>query len=394
MNPFPITPQYESGGIAALIPALLAPPSHRPTWLPELARRSEQVAVLVLDGLGWLQLQQRPRLAPTLTAMTGGPITSVAPSTTATALTSLVSGVAPAVHGIVGYRVRIPPSDLVTPTEPAPAGASDVLGGDQVLNVLRWRFDGGDARPFLPPEDFSKAAPFLGQPITVVSRDGFTGTGFTVAHQGNSPERFYTAVSGMTVEVARAIGAGEKLVYAYYEGVDKVAHARGFGDHYDAEVRAVDHLVADVIAHLPSDAALVVTADHGQVQVGDNMRVLPRGVTEHCELASGEPRFMWLHAKEGRGHDLLSAAAEWAGDDAWVVSGDELLERGFFGGPLGSGLRPRYGDVALIARTDVAFQHPDENPKGTLVCRHGSLTPEEMWVPLLVAPGSRTSGSR
>ena len=386
---FPIRPQYERGGIAALIPALLAPPSLRPTWLPELARGSEQVAVLVLDGLGWLQLQQRTRLAPTLAGMVGGPITSVAPSTTATALTSLVSGVAPAVHGIVGYRVRIPSSELVVPPEPAPTGASDVLGADQVLNVLRWRLDGGDARPFVPPESFSRSAPFLGQPITVVSREGFTGTGFTVAHQGEAPERFYTLVSGMTVEVERAIRAGEKLVYAYYEGVDKVAHARGFGDHYDAEVRSVDRLVADVIDHLPGEATLVVTADHGQVQIGDNVRVLPPEVTEHCELASGEPRFMWLHAKPGRGHDLLSAARHWAGDDAWVVSGDELLDEGFFGGPLGAGLRPRYGDVAMIARTAVAFEHPDDNLKGTLVCRHGSLTPEEMWVPLLAASGSR-----
>ncbi len=72
----------------------------------------------MLDGLGWEQLQDAPRPdAHVSRAMTGGPITTVAPSTTATALTSITTGLPPGEHGVVGYRI-------------------DVHG--EVLNVLRW----------------------------------------------------------------------------------------------------------------------------------------------------------------------------------------------------------------------------------------------------------------
>ena len=84
------------------------------------------MVLLVLDGLGWEQLQERSHLAPTLAAMAGGPITTVAPSTTATALTSLTTGSRPAAHGLVGYRVRV--------------------SGTDVLNVLRWCTAGSNSR--------------------------------------------------------------------------------------------------------------------------------------------------------------------------------------------------------------------------------------------------------
>ena len=74
------------------MPALLAAPKERPDWLPAPLRAASQVVLLVVDGLGWLQLQSRARLAPVMAALEGGPITSVAPTTTATALTSLALG--------------------------------------------------------------------------------------------------------------------------------------------------------------------------------------------------------------------------------------------------------------------------------------------------------------
>lgn len=363
----PVKPEYRGAGIAGVVPALLAPPCLRPDWLPAPARRASQLVLLVLDGLGWNQLVARRDLAPTLAAMAGGPITSVAPTTTATALTSIVSGSPPARHGIVGYRIRVP----------RPSGA------EEVLNTLRWRTASGDARSWVPPADFGRARPFLGQPVSVVSGEGFKGSGFTVAHQGGAPERAYTLVSGMAVEVRAALASGERLVYAYYEGVDKVAHARGFGPHYDAEVAAADRLVAEVGAILPPGAALVVVADHGQVHVGDNMRTLGPEVADATRLASGEARFLWLHAKAGRTAELLGAAERRCGSEAWVATAEDLLGAGWFGGPLEESLRPRYGDVAVVARQDVGYRAPAERDDGRLVCRHGSLTADEMLVPLL-----------
>ena len=57
--------------------------------------------------------------------------------------------------------------------------------------------------------------------------------------------------SALVPEVRRLLADGEPFVYAYYDGVDRVAHARGLGEHYDAELRAADRIVADLLEALP-----------------------------------------------------------------------------------------------------------------------------------------------
>ena len=105
VTPQPVLPDYGGACITSVVPSLLG---RRPQpWLPAPAVDADQVVLLVLDGLGWQQLGERPHLAPTLTAMTGGPITTVVPSTTATALTSIATGQPPCAHGVMGYRVRV-----------------------------------------------------------------------------------------------------------------------------------------------------------------------------------------------------------------------------------------------------------------------------------------------
>src|ERR1043165_5262378 len=98
MGPPPlVVPDYGGACLDGVVPALLhrseRPP---PAWVPEVAAGAAQGVLLGLDGRGWEQLRARTSLAPTLAAMSGGPITSVAPTTTSTALTSLTTGCPPA----------------------------------------------------------------------------------------------------------------------------------------------------------------------------------------------------------------------------------------------------------------------------------------------------------
>ena len=93
-----------------MVPSLLGELAHPgrtalPGWFPDPVAGAEQVVLLVIDGLGEEQLRERAALAPVMSSGVGGPITSVAPSTTACALTTLVTGKVPAEHGVVGYRV-------------------------------------------------------------------------------------------------------------------------------------------------------------------------------------------------------------------------------------------------------------------------------------------------
>jgi hypothetical protein len=179
--------------------------------------------------------------------------------------------------------------------------------------------------------------------------------------------------------------AGERFVYAYYDGIDKIAHERGFGVYYDAELAAVDALVGQVLSAVPSGTTVVITADHGQVHVGENTFPPAPDVLRLTHHTSGEGRFRWLHARSGAAAELLRASTDAHADVAWVVSREQTIDEGWFGPVVSPPVQSRLGDVALVAREPVSFDDPSDNGPYPLVCRHGSLTADEMLVPLLAA---------
>src|SRR5205807_7093066 len=137
-----------------------------------------------------------------------------------------------------------------------------------------------------------------------VTRAEFGDTGFTKAMLRASRFIGWSMPSGLVVEVRRSLDAGEPFVYAYYDGIDKTAHLYGLGEHYMAEVAAADRLVADLLGVLPPGACLVVTADHGQVDVGKGSTALADEVLSGCRLLSGESRFRRVHAVPGATGDV------------------------------------------------------------------------------------------
>jgi hypothetical protein len=358
----PLLPDYDGACVANIVPALLEPTLDAPPWLPAEVVDAEQVLLFVVDGLGWEQLQARPHLAPTIAAMAGGPVTTIAPSTTSTALTSITTGLPPGEHGIIGYRVNVDGS---------------------VLNVLRWGVKGRDSRQSIPPARLQPNEPFCGHRPAIVTRAEFKSSGFTEAHLQGARFTGYRVTSTMVVEAARLLRQNEPFIYCYYDGIDKVAHEYGLGEVYDAELAAVDRMVADLTAALPPGAALVVTADHGQVDVGDHIVRLDPSVLAQTELQSGEGRFRWLHARTGRAEALLEAATEHHQDTGWIVTRDQAIDEGWFGPKVTDAARARLGDVALVAHQPVAYHDPDDTGVYVLIGRHGSLTRAEMLVPLV-----------
>ncbi len=330
--------------------------------MPEPVRDARQVVILVLDGLGWEQFDDHREHMPTLATFEGGAITTVVPSTTATALTSITTGLTPGEHGLVGYRIDI---------------------GGEVLNVLRWATSAGDARRKHEPNRVQPFAPFMGEPVAVVTKADFEHSGFTEAHLRGGRLFGWRASSSLAVTVGELLRAGEPLIYAYYDGIDKIAHERGFGDYYNAELGAADDLVEQLSAQLTEGAALLVTADHGQVVVGTDLRAPAAEVLKLTRYLSGEGRFRWLHARPGSAEELLAVALAQHGDVAWVMSRQELIEGGWFGSVVSPPIAARLGDVALIAKAPISFIDPADSGPFPLICRHGSLTSAEMLVPLL-----------
>jgi hypothetical protein len=365
MVPSPIVPDYGGANVRGIVPALLGPMAWSdglPAWFPPVVSEARQAVLLVLDGLGWDQFQEHQRFLPTLAGMQGRSITTVAPTTTATALSSIATGLTPGEHGLIGYRM--------------------VLGGE-VVNVLRWSAAAGDRRRVYPPADIQRFPAFLGHDVPVVSPIELCNSAFSEAHLRGSQPIGWRAASSLPVEVAHQLAAGQRFVYAYYGSVDKIAHERGFGEFYEAELKTADRLVADVLDVLPDGAVLMVTADHGQVEVGDRVIKPSHDLLALVALQSGEGRFRWLHARRGAQSDLLAAASEEFGDTAWVRTRDQVIDDGWFGPTVAPDVAQRLGDVALVAFAPVSYDDPDDRGPFELICRHGSLTSAEVNVPLL-----------
>ena len=367
MQPVPVIPDYSGANLTGIIPGcLLGTSGRRPNWFPQPLQNAERIVLLVIDGLGYEQLLRHAHIAPNLMSLVGGSITTIAPSTTASALTSLVTGASPAEHGIVGYRMDM---------------------GDSIMNSLRWWSDTRDLRKVHPPATVQPIPPFVGMTIPVVSRAELEGSAFTEAHLRGSRPCGWRAASSIVAQCANLISSGEKFVYAYYDGIDKIAHERGFGAYYDSEIAATDWLVGSLLNTLPSGTTLAITADHGQVQVDDNVVHLSNDIKASLHHQSGEGRFRWLHAKRGQESDLLQIATDSYSDIAWVASRDQVIEEAWLGpargGRIADQVKRRLGDVALVPFTATTFDDPLDSGPFSLVCRHGSLTADEMFVPFL-----------
>jgi hypothetical protein len=367
MQPVPVIPDYSGPNLTGIIPGcLLGTSGRRPNWFPQPLQEAERIVLLVIDGLGYEQLQRHAHIAPNLMSLVGGSITTIAPSTTASALTSLVTGASPAEHGIVGYRMDM---------------------GDSIMNSLRWWSDTRDLRKVHPPATVQPIPPFVGMTIPVVSRAELEGSAFTEAHLRGSRPCGWRATSSIVAQCANLISSGEKFVYAYYDGIDKIAHERGFGAYYDSEIAATDWLVGSLLNSLPSGTTLAITADHGQVQVDDNVVHLSDDIKASLHHQSGEGRFRWLHAKRGQESDLLQIATDSYSDIAWVASRDQVIEEAWLGpargGRIADQVKRRLGDVALVPFTATTFDDPLDSGPFSLICRHGSLTADEMFVPFL-----------
>jgi len=357
----PVVPDYGRSCVTELVPALLEA-EKEPSWISDDVLMARQVVLLVLDGLGWGQLQSRISDLPTLKQFSGGSITTVAPSTTAAALTSITTGVPPGEHGLIGYRIPVQ---------------------DKILNTLRWSTGSGDAQKEIPPTLLQPVQPFGGQRPPVVSKKKFQNSGFSAAHMVDVRLHGYENRDELVSETVALVNNGEPFIYVYWDGIDLTGHEFGFSDRYEEELFLCDQMVKEILNRVGPEVALFITADHGQVSVEDNLVSLSKEITSLIEFQSGEPRFRWLHARQGTKRELFQAAKEQFENLAWVMSADDVISEGWFGPKVTEAARTRFGDVALVAREPVAFLDAAEVMSIELICRHGSLTADEMHVPAI-----------
>ncbi|MEU7778461.1 alkaline phosphatase family protein [Micromonospora sp. SD19] len=374
-------PQHGGGRLADVLPSALAvlgvPGSTDPLGLVPSLAGVRRIAVLLVDGLGWYQLPTAAPYAPTLAglaATVARPLIAGFPSTTPTSLVSLGTGVAPGAHGVLGFTVRVP-------------------GTDRVLTHTDWAADPSPLRWQPVPTQLERARA-AGVTTTVVSRPEFGGSGLTVA--ANRGGDFRGAAGGDAVAAAMlaalAAGSGPALVSGYHADLDRYGHVYGVdSEPWRVAAAEVDALLARLVDGLPPDAALLVTADHGQLDIPAAHRfdldTDPR-LRAGVRLVAGEARVRYLHTEPGATEDVLAAWSAVLGATARVRTRDEVVATGWFG-PVPEEHLGRVGDVVVTCNdTYAVMASRTERPMASkLVAYHGSDTAAELTVPLLVVRG-------
>jgi hypothetical protein len=370
----PDPPAYGGGSLADVLPAALTAlgfPGERPG--PDLAPTS-RVAVLLVDGLGTTALRAHAHLAPFLTSLLAAPastaITTVFPSTTPIALTSLGTGLTPGEHGITGLMVRLADGRLVNML---------AMPAEIDLAVLQPR-----------PTVFERATA-AGVAVTRVGPAPFATEGLTAAGlRGGDYIAAETARERVTATAA-AVRRGERaLVYAYYGALDSTGHRFGLDSpQWRAELAHIDGMVRRLALLMPPGSTLLVTSDHGMVDVPETNRwdvattpALSAGVV----AVSGDLRGVQVHAEPGATEDVRAAWAETLGDACWVLPQEEAVAAGFYGPVVEPFVRARLGDLLALARCNHAVVDSRVLPPAILglIGMHGALTDDELGVPLLV----------
>lgn len=390
-----LQPRYDAHGLAGVLPAVLASLTGCPRAVDQTGggagggvggadadgadaggsllrlRPARRAVVVLVDGLGYELLRRRSGHAPFLRTLMPSAyrLTAGFPSTTATSMGTFGTGLPPGSHGLVGYEVLVP-------------------GEDRLLNELSWQ-DGPDPRRWQPHPTVFESAVAAGVAVTRVGPAFFDGSGLTTAALRGGRFR---AADGLDACVEATVAAlredAPALVYLYWGQLDKVGHVHGCESwEWGDQLEAVDAAMARLVGRVPPDTAVYVTADHGMVDCPHALRIDLR----HDEVLSasvrhvgGEPRALHLYCEPGTVASVVETWRARMGERAWLCTREEAIAQGLFG-PVSSDVGPRIGDVVVAMRdTFAVVDSRTARPAAlALVGLHGSLTTDEVAVPLL-----------
>lgn len=378
-----VLPDYGARGLFALARGMrdwLAGREAHPPFVPPGG--SGVVLLLVIDGLGDSLLRRFGDPARSvLLAHRTGRLTSVFPTTTASAVTTLMTGLPPAAHGLTGWHIH------------------DRRFGGVVAPLPLQRRGGGPLRaPFLLQRLFPYASMYARaqRPAVMVSPQDIAFSPFSRRHARGAHIRAYHGLGQFAdaieteVEQLRPTGG---LVHAYYATFDAVCHR--YGCHSDQARRrflAVDDFFGHLLARLAgSGADVLLTADHGFIDAPDEKRIrLERHPALQGMLAAplfGERRLAFAMARAGAEGELAAYARESFAGKLVVQTSDRLLRAGMFGpGVAHRRLAERVGTHAFLMEPGwtISDRVAGEVPP-TMIGVHGGLSADEMWVPLIQA---------
>ncbi|MGC3964512.1 MAG: alkaline phosphatase family protein [Rhodocyclaceae bacterium] len=384
-----VLPDYHGSGLFNLAVSVArvcgadTPSDYADLSLPNALRASDtwgrydSVVLFLVDGLGDEFLSRHRDVAPNLWRDRATRLTSVFPSTTATAITTLMTAKPASQHGLLGWFVREHGSGRLVAPLP-----------------MRYRNDGAVDDPEIVRRVLSESPTFgrARRQTHIVTLPYLAGGPYSSHHTGAAAVHPYADLAALPQVVASVVAGSTAphVIYCYTPLLDAMGHDHGTHSPQALSALAqVDAAYAGLQQALP-DSLIVLTADHGFIDSPPERSIdLGAHPVLHAMLAaplSGEGRCAYCHVKPGL-VDAFGEAAEAAlGRIMHIVPSAQLFDAGMFGPGDSQSARQRAGDWALIGRDDwtVYDRLPGER-RHAMLGVHGGLSPAEMFVPLVLS---------
>ena len=377
-----VLPEYGGGSLVNLVASLVeargGPRRHPAAALlePRELEAARNVVLVILDGLGDNYLMRQGK-GGELARRRRGALTSVFPSTTASAITTSFTGCTPVEHGITGWYTYFGEAGYVAAPLP-----------------FRTR---GDMLP-LREKGFTPERAFTARPIfegmraraIIVSSAEIIASEYNLYHCAGAERRAYDSLERFVAEVEAAVKSGpeRKFVYAYWPAYDATSHRYGCESPEAArEFERIDAAFGDLVSRLPgTETAVVVTADHGFIDVPpEDSLELPASLAAMLRFPlCGERRVAYCHVHDSGA--FARKARDWLGERAEVTPSAQLVRQGWFGpGKAHPRFAERVGDVALVMNARYTVKDWTAGEARHLhIGNHGGPSADEMMIPLIV----------
>jgi hypothetical protein len=400
-----VYPQYKTNCISNIPNAILhllgakgQPNSSLTSRLKINDKKTNKVVLLVVDGLGFNQFLNHYKENQFLTSLTNAgevfPLTSVYPSQTTNALTTLNTGLTPQEHGLFEYFIYLKEVGIV--------------------NALRFERIGTKTKSKLIEQGYDPHLLFSGENIQQkLGKQGIPT--FTHMHESNASNAITKLVfegstivpayktSDAIVKLRKNIekNSGSAYFFVHLETLDTISHTYGpESEEYNAELQSIScllqkELVEKISPKSGEETLILLTADHGGVQVNieetsylslDSEAILNAevGRTRKKILPTGSPRDIFLHVKDKKLTETKEALFEKIGRKAQVLETKEAIKLGLFGlGEASQEFMQRTGNLLVLpyGKETLWFEHRSGR-RINLLGQHGGLNEDEMLVPL------------
>jgi hypothetical protein len=382
--PFPaaVLPNYSDGSLVNLMASIAASrggEAHHPPLRgldSERLRAARNVVLLIVDGLGENYVLRRGA-GGELARRRRASLTSVFPSTTASAITTSYTGRTPLEHGLTGWFTYFGEAGCVSAALPFRSR------GDYLSLTRR----GVNAEQIYISSSIFEALP--ARSVVVTYKD-IIDSEYNVRHTRGAERVAYETLDELVFHIEAAVKSSDdrKFVYAYWPLYDMISHRFGAQSAQAfAEFAKIDEAFGRLLGRLAgTDSTVIATADHGFIDVApEETYELPASLGSMLRFPlCGERRVAYCHVHDAKA--FTARAEDWLDGRADIVPSATLVEQGWFGpGTPHPRLAERIGDVAIVMRERYTLKDwtPGES-RHLHIGNHGGTSEDEMLIPLIL----------